>query len=132
MIVHKVHNEVREPRCLALWLKQAAEQAQALLPKVIAEKFKAKECVILGETLSEQGQTQVLDVVVCHVKVDQWFVHGEGLSDSFRSVVGCFIVCDVQGLQGAILSLEVLCNSLASFKADLIRIEVENSQRIVL
>ena len=73
VIVDEVHHEVREPWVLTftLSLKETAEQAEALLAKVIAEHLEAHEGGVLIETLCKEGQAEVFNVIVSHVQVDE-------------------------------------------------------------
>ena len=85
----------------------------------------------MAEGLREQRQAEVVNIVVGHVDVDQALIYGDRLCDGFRTVVGAFIVGEVQGLQRAILSLEVLRDRLTPFETDLVRIQVKHLQRVV-
>ena len=67
VVIDEVDHEVGVPRFLSLRLKQAAEELQALLSKVISKDLEGHEIAVLAETLSEECKTQVLNVIVCHI-----------------------------------------------------------------
>ncbi len=49
VVVHKVHNEVREPRVLTACLEKLIEQFLTLLPKVVAKYLETHQSLVLSE-----------------------------------------------------------------------------------
>ena len=57
MVVHPVHDEIREPRVFAFvrFLEQVVKELKTLLPEVVPENLKRHQCAIAAQTLCEPG-----------------------------------------------------------------------------
>ena len=132
VVVHPVDNEVRKPRVLARTLKQTTEQLETVLAEVVAEDLEGHEGLVLGESLCEQRQSEVIYIVVAHVDVHQTLIHSYCLRDCLNAVVGAFIVGQVEGFKAAVLALQILSDCFAAFEADLVCIQIQHLQSVIL
>ena len=132
VIVHEVDNEVREPWVFSLWFKEPAEEAKTFLTEMVTKDFERHQCAVLAETLSEERQSKILNVIVCHIEMNQRSVHGEGLRDGFGSVIRAFVVCKVKWFKGTVFTFQVFWDGLASSERNFIRVEIEDSKRVIL
>ena len=124
MVVHPVNYEVREPRIGSAGLEQLIEELEAVLAKVVAEDLETHKRLVLGQSLSKQGESHVVHLVVSHVQMDKRLVHRYGLSDGLGSIVTALVVGQVKGLQTAVVRLEVFGDGLATSEAYFVGVEV--------
>ena len=71
VIIDPVDHKVGEPGCLSGRLEQLIEQLKALLAEMISEDLEAHERGVVEETLSEEGEAEILNVVICNVQMHE-------------------------------------------------------------
>ena len=132
VVVDPVNHEIREPRIGSTSLEEFIEQLEAVLSEVVTKYFETHQSLVLGKGLSEESQTHIVYLVVSHVQVDQRLVNCNSLSDGLGSIVTALVVGQVEGLQTAVVRLQVLGDRLTASEAYFVGVEVQNLKGIVL
>lgn len=64
--------------------------------------------------------------------MDETLVHGDSLCNCLGAVVAALVIGEVKGLERAVVTLEILGDSLAAAERHFICVQVEDLQRVVL